>query len=129
MRNNNVHCKDFKPGDVVYVPETVYLNQKHERYGHEPWERIEMIRVKITRTVFKGITNDPYRPFNTTGGVHFMQIFGTFSEAVDCLGLHPYIQDKLKMQGAASFLNTRLNINKPVILELLVDAGEMEMMR
>lgn len=127
--NNNVHCKDFKLGDVVFVPELEYLNQKHERYAHEPWENIETIRAKVIRTVFKGIVNDPYKPFNTCHDVRFRQVFHTLSEAVDCLSLHPYLQDRLKQQGAMAFLDKKFNITEPDVLQMEVDAKEMERMR
>lgn len=125
----NVHAKDFKLGDAVFVPEVVYLNQKHEMYSHEPWERIEMIQLKVIRTVFKGIVNDPYKPFNTCHDVRFRQVFATFSEAVDCLSVHPYIQDQLKIKGAAAFLDKKFNVMEPDELTLMVDAITMEMMR
>lgn len=129
MKNNNVHCKDFKIGDVVYIPETEYLNQKHERYTHETWETIETIRVKVIRTVFKRIVNDPVRPFLTAGDVKFRQVFHTFSEAADCLMIHPYLLKKFKIQGAQAFLDSAFNVAKPQELEFMIDAKEMERMR
>ena len=129
MRYANIHAGDFKIGDIVFVPELVYLNQKHERYSHEPWENIETIQVKVIRTTFKGIVNNPYKPFNTCHDVRFRQVFHTFSEAVDCLSLHPYIMERLKMQGAVAFLDKAFNVMEPDELTLMVDAKTMEMMR
>lgn len=129
MTNADVHAKDFKRGDVVYVPETVYLNQKHERYHHRAWENIETIQVKVIRTVFKGISRDTYRPFNTSGDAKFARVYSTFSEAVDSLALHPYILDRFKIQGAQAFLDKAFNIAEPDVLQMEVDAKQMEMMR
>ena len=129
MKQANIHAGDFKLGDVVFVPELEYLNQKHERYTHEPWENIETIRAKVIRTVFKGIVNDPYKPFNTCHDVRFRQVFHTLSEAVDCLSLHPYILGQLKMKGAEAFLDKAFNVMEPDELTLMVDATTMRCMR
>lgn len=129
MKNSDFHAKDFKLGDLVYVPEVFFLNQKKEPYKHEAWENIEMIQVKVIRTVFKKIVNDPYRPFLTSGGKKFRQVFHTFSEAVDCLILHPYLMEKFRVEAAIKFADHNFNVTNPDVVECFFDAKEMEMMR
>lgn len=45
----------YKVGDVVYVADYEYLNQKFGRYHHKSWEKISTLKVKVIRTVVKSV--------------------------------------------------------------------------
>lgn len=45
----------YTEGDIVFMAEFAYLNQKHQRYRHGAKEELCSLRVKIIRTVVKDV--------------------------------------------------------------------------
>ena len=111
---------EFKPGDVVYLAESRYLNQWHQEYQHFANEQLLFLRVRIMRTVIKevlpwmkGAAFPYYRCLHDQKYPEF-KLYGTIYDALDSL---PVGEAMLYVwKGAVPFEMSKMkfNISTPI---------------